>query len=69
MSLPNAYSLAIATVGSATNQFHCVSAVVTDELIGGGEWYFTFYSTNSKAIPKLIAVGFNGKVIEDNGFR
>jgi hypothetical protein len=69
MSLPSAYSLAIATVGSATNQFHCVSAVVNDELIGDGEWYFTFYSTNSKAMPKLIAVGFNGKIIEDSGFR
>jgi hypothetical protein len=69
MSLPSAYSLAIATVGSATNHFHCVSAVVNNELISGGEWYFTFYSTNSKAMPKLIAVGFNGKIIEDSGFR
>jgi hypothetical protein len=33
------------------------------------EWYFTFCSTNSKTMPKLIAVGFNGKVIFDNGLR
>jgi hypothetical protein len=32
-----------------------------------GEWYFTFYPTNSAAVPKLIAVEFNGKVIFDHG--
>lgn len=61
MSLPAAYEHAVAALGADTNQFHCVSAAVTDEFTGGGEWYFTFCSTNSKTMPKLIAVGFDGK--------
>jgi hypothetical protein len=69
MSLPAAYERAMAALNFDTNQFHCVSAAVTDEFIGGGEWYFTFCSTNSKATPKWIAVGFNGKVIFDDGDR
>lgn len=69
MLLPVAYQHAVEALGPDTNQFHCVSAVVTDELVGGGEWYFTFCSTNSKATPKWIAVGFNGKVIFDHGYR
>jgi hypothetical protein len=69
MSLPVAYEHAVEALGSETNQLHCVSATVTDEFVSGGEWYFTFCSTNSKSTPKWIAVGFNGKVIFDHGDR
>jgi hypothetical protein len=68
MLLPVAYERATAALGSDTNQFHCVSATITTEFADGG-WYFTFCSTNSKVMPKLIVVEFNGKVVFDNGFR
>jgi hypothetical protein len=68
MPLPAAYEHAIAALGLDTNQFHCVSASITTEFSSEG-WYFTFCSTNSKVIPKLIVVEFNGKVIFDNGYR
>ncbi len=67
--LPIAYERAIAFLGSDTNQFHCVSASITTEFTPEGEWYFTFYSTNTNAEPKSIAVEFNGKVVFDNGWR
>jgi hypothetical protein len=69
ISLPVAYERAVAALGSATNEFHCISASVTTEFTSEGEWYFTFYSTNSNSMPKFIAVEFNGKVVFDNGFR
>jgi hypothetical protein len=69
MSLPAAYEKAIAAIGVGINQFHCVKAEVGNNFFSEGEWYFTFCSTNSKVMPKLIAVGFNGKVIFDNGLR
>jgi hypothetical protein len=68
ISLPVAYERAIAALDSDTNQFHCVSATITTEFSSEG-WYFTFCSTNSKVMPKLIVVEFNGKVIFDNGYR
>ena len=68
MSLPVAYENAMVALGSDTNQFHCISASITTEFPDDG-WYFTFCSTNSKTMPKLIVVEFNGKVIFDNGFR
>jgi len=68
MTLPDAYDRAIAALGPATNQFHCVSATLTNEFSDDG-WYFTFYSTNSNVMPKLVVVEFNGKVIFDNGYR
>jgi hypothetical protein len=69
MPLPTAYVKAMIALGSDTNQFHCVSAIITTEFSTDGEWYFTFCSTNSKVMPKLIAVEFDGKVIFDNGLR
>lgn len=68
MLLPVAYEHAMSALGSDTNQFHCISANITAEFSDEG-WYFTFCSTNSKAMPKLIVVEFNGKVIFDNGYR
>jgi hypothetical protein len=67
LSLPDAYKRAVLALGETTNQFHCVSANVTTKFTPEGEWYFTFYSTNSTS--KLIAVEFSGKVIFDNGYR
>jgi hypothetical protein len=68
LSLPTGYEYAMTALGSDTNQFHCVSATITTEFSDDG-WYFTFCSTNSKTMPKLIVVEFNGKVIFDNGLR
>jgi predicted phosphoribosyltransferase len=69
MSLPIAYERAVAALGSNANQFHCISANVTTQFSSGGEWYFTFYSTNSSRAPKSIAIEFNGKVVFDGGLR
>jgi hypothetical protein len=64
LPLPTAYERATLALGSATNQFHCVSATVATSFSPDGEWFFTFYSTNSK--PKWITVEFGGKVhVED----
>lgn len=64
LSLPVAYERAMGALGSATNQFHCLSATVTTDFGAEGQWQFTFYSTNSR--PKWITVEFNGKIhVED----
>lgn len=64
LSLPAAYERAANALGSATNQFHCISANVTTDFGADGEWQFTFYYTNSK--PKWVTVEFNGKIhVED----
>ncbi len=68
MSLPMAYEKAVVALGTDTNQFHCISATITTEFPDDG-WYFTFCSTNSSVVPKLIVVQFNGKIIFDNGLR
>ena len=68
LSLPAAYQLAIAALGAATNQFHCVSATISQE-ISAPAWYFTFCSTNKTPTERWIIVEFGGKVFEDNGFR
>ena len=64
LSLPDAYSNAMATLGPLTNEFHCLSAKVTTDFSPKGEWQFTFYSTNAK--PKWITVEFNGKIHVEN---
>lgn len=69
IALPVAYERAQAALGSETNYFHCVSASITTEFTSEGEWNLTFYSTNSKAMPKHIIIKFDGKVILDNGLR
>ncbi len=69
LSLPLAYERAVAFLGPMTNQFHCISASITTTFTPEGEWYFTFYSTNSNSTPKHIAVEFNGKVVLDSGYR
>ena len=64
LSLPLAYGDAMMALGSATNQFHCVSANIATTFSPTGGWFFTFYSTNST--PKWVTVEFNGKThIED----
>lgn len=64
ISLPDAYGRAVNTLGSATNQFHCLNANVTTDFGPDGGWQFTFYSTNSK--PKWVTVEFNGRIhVED----
>jgi hypothetical protein len=64
LPLPVAYEDAMTALGSATNQFHCISASVATSFSPGGEWFFTFYSTNSR--PRWVTVEFNGKIhVED----
>jgi hypothetical protein len=65
LPLPVAYQLAVAKLGSATNQFHCVDARLSNDF-GGPGWYFDFYSTNSSLLPRIFCVEFNGAVIEDD---
>jgi hypothetical protein len=66
LPLPDAYGRAMVALGSATNQFHCVSANVQTSFGPDGEWFFTFYSTNSPPNRKWVSVEFNGKVhVED----
>ncbi len=64
LSLSDAYSYAITALGSATNQFHCVSATIETTFSADGEWFFTFYSTNSN--PKWVSVEFDGKSHVEN---
>jgi hypothetical protein len=64
LPLPDAYERATTALGAATNQFHCISASVATSFSPDGEWFFTFYSTNSR--PKWVTVEFNGKThVED----
>src|ERR1039457_7016623 len=73
LPLPAAYQLAVTALGSATNQFHCVSASINTEFSSPG-WYFTFCSTNTSSAfrnpnKRCVCVEFDGKVIEDNFLR
>ena len=69
LSLPSAYAYAVAKLGNETNQFHCMSAEISKIYTSEGEWYFSFYSTNSKVMPKFILVRFNGETDFDTGLR
>jgi hypothetical protein len=69
LSLPAGYELALAALGSATNQFHCISANISTDF-GSPGWFFTFYSTNTPPRNKFVTVEFGGKVhVEDVIFR
>jgi hypothetical protein len=68
LSLPDAYQLAAIALGSATNEFHCVSAGITMDF-GAPRWSFIFYSTNTPPKWKSMTVDFDGKPQEDNGSR
>jgi hypothetical protein len=65
LPLPVAYQLAVTKLGSATNQFHCVSASISTEFSTPG-WDFAFYSTNASVIPRFLCVEFDGTVIEED---
>jgi hypothetical protein len=65
LSLPAGYELALTALGSATNQFHCISANVSTDF-GSPGWFFTFYSTNTPPRNKFVTVEFGGKIhVED----
>ena len=68
LSLPDAYQFAVAAMGSATNQFHCVGADITTDF-GDPRWSFTFCSTNKMMLRRLMTVDFSGKTQEDIGLR
>ena len=61
MSLPAGYEAAISALGSATNQFHCISATISTDF-GSPGWFFTFCSTNQPPKYKWVTVEFNGKI-------
>ena len=66
LSLPVAYEKAMASLGQATNQYHCVKASVSNMLVRDGEWDFIFTtSTPTNGVPdnKHIFVFFDGTVI------
>jgi hypothetical protein len=65
LSLPAGYELAVAALGSATNQFYCISASISTDF-GAPGWFFTFCSTNTPQKHKWVTVEFGGKVhVED----
>jgi hypothetical protein len=68
LPLPAAYQFAVVALGSATNEFHCVSASMTRDF-GAPRWSFTFYSTNQPPRRKILTVDKAGKVQEDSGAR
>ena len=66
LPLPAAYEKAMASLGQATNQYHCVRASVSNMLVRDGEWDFTFVTsiaTNGVPNIKEIGVYFDGTVI------
>ncbi len=65
LPLPVAYEKAMASLGQATNQYHCVRVSVSNALVRDGEWDFTFTtSTPTNGVPyyKYIEVYFDGTV-------
>jgi hypothetical protein len=63
--LPVAYEQATAALGQATNQYHCISATVSNWNFKDGEWDFNFEAqsqTNGASPIRIIAVSFNGTV-------
>ena len=68
LSLTDAYQFAIAAMGSATNQFHCIGVGITTDF-GNPRWSFTFCSTNKRMPRRWMTVDFSGMTKEDNGFR
>src|ERR1039457_5986817 len=63
ISLTNAYRIAIAAIGPATNQFHCVRTNGNLCWANEGDWIFVFSSTNghTKAVCVLR------KFVRDSG--
>jgi hypothetical protein len=66
LPLPDAYQRAMAALGAVTNQFHCINASVQTSFDPDGEWFFTFYSTNSQPKRKWVTVEFGGKIHVEN---
>jgi hypothetical protein len=66
VSLPDAYHRAMVALGPATNQFHCIDASVQTSFNPEGEWFFTFYATDSPPKRKWVTVEFNGKIRVEN---
>jgi hypothetical protein len=65
MSLPTGYGLAMTSLGSTTNQFHCISATISTDF-GSPGWFFTFCATNTPPTYKWVTVEFDGRVhVED----
>ena len=67
LPLPTAYQFAVAALGTATNQFYCVEAHLTEDWGPPQRWSFTFSSTNRT--QKIMVVDSKGKVQEDFGAR
>jgi len=51
-SLPDAYQIAVQTVGSRTNDLECVAAKRTKE---GGLWDFVFEGTNATRVVVIVS--------------
>ena len=46
VALPDAYRAAATALGSATNEYHCMSAAFMGSYCQPGAWFFHFSSTN-----------------------
>ena len=60
LSLTKGYELAVQALGTATNQFHCISAKLTTH-IRTPRWSFAFCTTNTPPSYKDVSVYFDGK--------
>ena len=65
LSLPAGYQIAVAALGSATNQFYCISASISTDF-GSPGWFFTFSTTNTPPKYKWVTVEFGGTVHVEN---
>jgi hypothetical protein len=61
LTLPQAYVEATQALGSATNEFYCVSANAQIAMALDGEWLFSFCSTNGGRKDVVVAFDKNVK--------
>lgn len=66
LALSDAFALALAYMGPATNRFYCVSATCLPDSRGGAPgWWFTFSDTNGQLFR--IETCFDKDIFTDEG--
>jgi hypothetical protein len=65
IALPEAYTLALAHIGAATNRFHCLTASCLESTNSGlAGWTFSFSNTNNQRAR--VVVFYDKKVWTDS---
>jgi hypothetical protein len=64
-SLPEAYAVAVADIGAATNRFYCVSATCLEKHHYAG-WTFSFSNTNGQTARVVVFFGARRAFIPDS---